>query len=100
MDVNFELGDLKFVWDSDKDELNWLKFQREGQQIERSNDIMNNSAKNNIPPLTEEQILRLYELSKINDDEIDFSDIPRMTKEELSKFRPARLRKQKQNIAS
>ena len=35
MDVNFELGDLKFIWDSDKDEINWrkhkvdLKMQRE-----------------------------------------------------------------------
>ena len=25
MDVNFELGDLKFIWDSDKDEINWRK---------------------------------------------------------------------------
>ena len=25
MDVNFELGDWKFVWDSDKDEINWRK---------------------------------------------------------------------------
>ena len=62
---------------------------------------MNNSVKNDIPPLTKEQILRLYELSKINDDEIDLSDIPEITEEEWNKkFRPARLRKQKQNIAS
>ena len=53
-----------------------------------------------MPPLTEEQKQRLDALSKMTDDEIDFSDIPRMTKEELSKFRPWRLRKQKQNIAS
>lgn len=53
-----------------------------------------------MPPLTEEQIRRLDELGKMSDDEIDFSDIPRMTKEELAKFKPARLRKQKQNIAS
>ncbi len=25
MDVNFELGDLKFVWDSEKAEKNWRK---------------------------------------------------------------------------
>ena len=53
-----------------------------------------------MPPLTEEQEKRLDELSKMTDDEIDFSDIPRMTKEELSKFRPTRLRLKKQNIAS
>ncbi|MBQ7454573.1 MAG: hypothetical protein IJS69_05955 [Selenomonadaceae bacterium] len=54
-----------------------------------------------MPPLTEEQKQRLDALSKMSDDEIDYSDIPRMTKEELSKFRPARLRQKKsQNIAS
>ena len=53
-----------------------------------------------MPPLTEEQIRRLEENKPKSDDEIDFSDIPRMTKEELAKFKPARLRKQKQNIAS
>ena len=47
-----------------------------------------------MPPLTEEQKQRLEALSKMTDDEIDFSDIPRMTKEELSKFRPWRLRQQ------
>ena len=62
---------------------------------------MNNSVKNNIPPLTKEQIWRLYQLSKMSDDEIDYSDIPKITKEELSKkFKPVRLRKQKQTIAS
>ena len=53
-----------------------------------------------MPPLTEEQIRRLEENKPKSDDDIDFSDFPRMTKEELSKFRPARLRKQKKNIAS
>ncbi len=47
-----------------------------------------------MPPLTDEQKQRLDALSKMTDDEIDFSDIPRMTKEELSKFRPWRLRQQ------
>lgn len=53
-----------------------------------------------MPPLTEEQKRRLRENKPKSDDEIDFSDIPRMTKEELAKFKPARLRQQKQNLAS
>ena len=54
-----------------------------------------------MPPLTEEQIRRLDENKPKSDDEIDFSDIPRMTKEELAKFKPARLRlKESKNIAS
>ena len=51
-----------------------------------------------MPPLTEEQKQRL---AALKDREIDYSDIPKMTKEELSKFRPARLRdKKSKNIAS
>ena len=62
---------------------------------------MDNSSNKNIPPLTKEQIWRLYQLSKMSDDEIDYSDIPKITEEEWNKkFRPARLRRQKQNIAS
>ncbi|MBR0260275.1 MAG: hypothetical protein IJQ85_00605 [Selenomonadaceae bacterium] len=53
-----------------------------------------------MPPLSEEQIRRLEENKPKSDDEIDFSDIPRLTKEELARFKPARLRKQKQKIAS
>ena len=54
-----------------------------------------------MPPLTDEQIKRLDENKPKSDDEIDFSDIPKMTKEELAKFRPARLRQRKsENIAS
>ena len=54
-----------------------------------------------MPPLTEEQKQRLDALSKMSDDDIDYSDIPKMTKEELSKFRPWRLRQKKsQNVAS
>ncbi|MBE8951043.1 MAG: hypothetical protein SR3Q1_10705 [Quinella sp. 3Q1] len=54
-----------------------------------------------MPPLTEEQIRRLDELGKMSNDEIDFSDIPKLTKEELAKFKPARLRQKKsQNVAS
>lgn len=45
-----------------------------------------------MPPLTEEEIRELDEAKKRA---IDYSDIPKMTKEELSKFRPARLRQKK-----
>ena len=49
-----------------------------------------------MPPLTEEQIKRLHALK---DREIDLSDIPEITDEELKKFRLARLReKNKKNI--
>ena len=54
-----------------------------------------------MPPLSEEQIRRLDENKPKSDDEIDYSDIPKITKEEWSKkFKPSRLRKQKQNLAS
>ncbi len=54
-----------------------------------------------MPPLTEEELAELDRNKPKSDDEIDFSDIPRMTKEELAKFKPARLRQKKtQNIAS
>ena len=53
---------------------------------------MNNFIKN-IPPLTAEQIA---ELKALEGREIDFSDIPEITEEEWrTKFKPARLRKQK-----
>ena len=48
-----------------------------------------------MPPLTEEEIEELKRNKPKSDDEIDFSDIPRLTKEELAKFKPARLRQQK-----
>lgn len=35
-----------------------------------------------------------------NDDDIDYSDIPPLTDEELARMKPARLRRQKQKIAS
>ena len=44
---------------------------------------------------TPEQLAEIEALSKMSYDEIDYSDIPKMTKEELKKFKPARLRKQK-----
>lgn len=54
-----------------------------------------------MPPLTDEQIRRIIENAPKSDDEIDYSDIPKMTKEELARFRPARLReKNRRNFAS
>ena len=53
-----------------------------------------------MPPLSKEELDELEKNKPKSDDEIDFSDIPRMTKEELSKFRPARLRMQKKQLAS
>ena len=50
-----------------------------------------------MPPLTEEQNQRLDALAKMSDDEIDYSDIPKMTKEELAKFKPAWLRQQQKS---
>lgn len=62
---------------------------------------MDNSSNKNIPPLTKEQIWRLYQLSKMSDDEIDYSDIPEITEEEWrKKFKPTRLRRQKQQLSS
>ena len=50
-----------------------------------------------MPPLTEEQLAEIYANAPKSDDEIDYSDIPKMTKEELSKFKPARLREKNLN---
>ena len=62
---------------------------------------MDNSSDKKIPPLTKEQIWRLYQLSKMSDDEIDLSDIPEITHEEwVTKFKPSRLRKKNLNAAS
>ena len=61
---------------------------------------MNNFIKN-IPPLTAEQIAEIEALSKMSDDEIDYSDIPKITHEEwVTRFKPTRLRKQKLKAAS
>ena len=43
---------------------------------------------------SEEQIRRIIENAPKSDDEIDYSDIPKMTKEELSKFRRVNQRKE------
>ena len=52
-----------------------------------------------MPPLTEEQIQRIRANAPKSDDEIDYSDIPPTSDEELKKFKPARLRKQNLKIA-
>ena len=50
--------------------------------------------------ISAEQKQRISEIKELRDDEIDFSDIPPLTDEELAKFKPARLRQKKQqNIA-
>ena len=60
-----------------------------------------NSFIKNVPPLTPEQIAEIEALSKMSDDEIDYSDIPKITHEEWVKnFRPTRLRKKNLKIAS
>ena len=38
-------------------------------------------------PLTEEQKARLEYLRNMSDDDIDYSDIPKLTEEELKQFR-------------
>ena len=50
--------------------------------------------------ISAEQQKRILEIKDLEDDEIDYSDIPPLTDEELAKMKPARLRKQKQNFAS
>ena len=61
---------------------------------------MNNSSSKKIPPLTKEQIWRLYQLSQMSDEEIDLSDIPEITDEEWrTRFKPARLRKKNLKVA-
>lgn len=51
-------------------------------------------------PFTEEELESLDALKKMTYDDIDFSDIPPISKAELKKFKPARLREQKLNLAS
>lgn len=60
---------------------------------------MNNSAKL-IPPLTPEQIAELDALSKMTDDDIDYSDIPPTSKEQLERMKENRRRRKKLQQAS
>lgn len=49
---------------------------------------------------TPEQLEEIKRWEKMTDEDIDYSDIPPLTDEELARMKPARLRRQKQNIAS
>ena len=44
---------------------------------------------------TPEQLEEIKRWEKMTDDDIDYSDIPPLTDEELAKFKPARLRQKK-----
>ena len=48
--------------------------------------------KGQIPPLTPEQKEELAKLENVRDEDIDYSDIPPLTDEELARMKPARLR--------
>jgi len=50
----------------------------------------------NLPPLTEEQSERLSRLANLPDEQIDFSDLPKLSDAQLEKFKPARDRKTKE----
>ena len=50
--------------------------------------------------ISAEQQKRILEMKDLKDDEIDFSDIPPSTDEELARMKPARLRRKKQKLAS
>ena len=50
--------------------------------------------------ISAEQQKRILEIKDLEDDEIDYSDIPPLTDEELAKMKPARLRGQKDKLAS
>ena len=50
-------------------------------------------------PLTEEQKVRLAKLKQMSDEDIDYSDIPELTDEELSQFKRVNPRR-KEKVAS
>ncbi len=51
--------------------------------------------------ISAEQQKRISEIKDLEDEEIDYSDIPPLTDEELARMKPARLHQRKsQNIAS
>ena len=60
---------------------------------------MNNFIINGIE-VSEEQFNRIKKIRQLPDEEIDFSDIPPISKEELKRFKPARLRKKNLKVAS
>ena len=50
--------------------------------------------------ISAEQQKRILEMKDLKDEEIDYSDIPPLTDEELARMKPARLRRQKPKLAS
>ena len=48
--------------------------------------------KGQIPPLTPEQKEEIARWEKMTNEDIDYSDIPPLTDEELARMKPARLR--------
>ncbi|MBR5914198.1 MAG: hypothetical protein IKZ58_07550 [Selenomonadaceae bacterium] len=61
---------------------------------------MDNLNNKKIPPLTREQIWRLYQLSKMPYEEIDLSDIPETTEEEFARMKENRRRRKNLKVAS
>ncbi len=61
---------------------------------------MNNFIINGVE-VSEEQYNRIKNMRRLSDDEIDYSDIPKITREEWrTKFKPARLHKKNLKVAS
>ena len=54
----------------------------------------------NIPPFDEEELECLEKLSKMTDEDIDFSDIPKITHEEFVRAIERKRQKQKLKVAS
>lgn len=82
MDINFELEDLKFVWDEEKAEINRKKPRYTYEEMKEIAKI------------------ELEKLKTMPEEKIDYSDIPALTDEELAKMKPARLRRKNLKIAS
>ncbi len=59
---------------------------------------MNNFIINGVK-VSEEQFKRIQNIPQLSDDEIDYSDIPPLTDEELKKMKLARLRRKKIKVA-
>ena len=52
-----------------------------------------------MPPLTEEQLAKIYANAPKSDDEIDYSDIPKIMHEEFARMKATRLRRKKLKVA-
>ena len=53
-----------------------------------------------MPPLTEEQLAEIYANAPKSDDEIDYSDIPKLTDEEFARMKENRRRRKNLKVAS